>query len=525
MRRGGTALLVLAAIAAPLSGVFYLLRPPAGPVLATVVLPAFPSQVVADERAGRVLVLSSHDPSGAIARGGTGGSVRLLDAADGLQLQTLRMGTPFASLMDPRTGRAFVVSSGVPSTLRLGGGMYLQIIDPARGVLVRTITLVAPAPLPAPPFPTFTPVAPVARTIAPATPFAATSPQPGGSDSPAAPDARSRGQMSGRAMVPPRTPLPGGSSQPLGTNGGGFSEGGTGLGLAIDVPSRRLFVLTNAAVGPGFSSRLDVVNADSGALLRSVPLPIAAGALAVDGRAGRLFVTDSTAQGIRVYDARTLRRLTVFPLAGCSPVQVAVDEAASRAYALCSGAASGLVITLDSSSGHRLNAATTGANGMQLLVDSARGRVYAVSAGSFVAGRPGAARIAVLDAHSGALLRSITLGSIIPQVALDPVRGRLYVAGSDPRTNRGMLLVLDAASGSVRARLAVGRGTTGLAVDTRRGRLFVAGASGLVPEAGRWGSLVDRVRTFFGQQTTAPATSQPGIDGPGGAITVLDAAL
>jgi len=284
-------------------------------------------------------------------------------------------------------------------------------------------------------------------------------------------------------------------------------------------------VLTDAAAGPGFSSRLDVVDADSGALLHSVPLPIAAGALAVDGRAGRLFVADIAAQGMRVYDARTLRRLTVFPIAGSNPVHVAVDEAASRAYALCSGAASGLVITLDSSSGHRLNAATIGANGMQLLVDSARARVYAVSAGSFVAGRPGAASIAVLDAHSGALLRSIALGSIIPQVALDPVRGRLYVAGSDPRTNRGMLLVLDAASGSVRVRLVVGRGTTGLAVDTRRGRLFVAGASVPVPEAGRWGSLVDRVRTFFGQQATAPATSQPGVDGPGGVITVLDAAL
>lgn len=525
MRARRIALVALIALAVPLSGAFYLMRPPAGPVLATVDLPAFPSQVVADERAGRVLVLSSYDSPGPIARAGVGGSVRLLDAADGRQLQTLRMGTPLAALVDPRTGRAFVISNGVPSTLRLSDGMYLQVLDPARGVLVRTITLVAPAPLPASPVPMPAPVVPVARVTASATPAAATSPQPGDSDSPAVPDGRSGRRMLGHPTVPPRTPPPGGSSQPLGTNGGGFYAGGTGLGLAIDVPSRRLFVLTNAAVGLGFSSRLDVVDADSGALLRSAQLTFAAGTLAVDARAGRLFVADSTTQGIRVYDTRSLRQLAIFPTAGCSPVQVLIDERVSRVYTLCSGRIASMVITLDSSSGRLLHASTVGANGTQMLVDSARGRVYAVSAGSFMAGRSGAPHIDILDARSGAPLRSVGLGPMIPQVVLDPVRGHLYVAGSDPHTNRGVVLILDAASGSVRTRLAGGRGITDLAVDTLRGRLFVTCASGVVPEAGRWAALVGRVRSFFGQQTTAPARSQPGIDGPGGVITVFDAAL
>ena len=528
------ALVVLAALAAALSGALYLLRPPAGPVLATVDLPAFPSQVVADEQAGRVLVLSSYDPSGPIARAGVGGSVRLLDTADGRQLRTLRIGVPLSAIVDPRTGRAFVVTRGVPSVSTLSGGMYLQAIDPARGTLVRTITLVSVAPLlpPSPPRvpPLPAPVAPTAKAAP------AASPQPSGSDSPNRDGTRTGEQAQGptASLATPGQPgistipsltRPGGASQAFGTNGGGFHGWPSGLGLAIDVSLRRVFVLTDTTAGQVVSSRLSVVDADKGMLLRSMQLPLAAGALSVDGRSGRLYIADTGGHSVQVYDARTLRRLALIPLAGCSPAQVAVDETVGRVYALCSGDPSSTVITLDSSSGRRLNGVITGANGMHLLVDSARGRVYAVSAGSFLSGRRGIPRIDILDAPSGALLRSIALGYVIPQVALDPLHGRLYVVGSEPGTNFGALLMLDVASGSVRARLNVGQSTTAVVVDARRGRLFVAGASGLVPEAGRWGALVDRVRTFFGQQTPVPATSQPGVDGPGGVITVLDAAL
>ena len=536
MRAGRTALVALIALAALLGGAFCLLRLPAGPVLATVALPAFPSQVVADERAGRVLVLSSYDSPGPIARAGVGGSVRLIDAADGRQLQTLRMGVPLSAIVDPRTGRAFVVTSGVPGMSTLGGGMYLQAIDPARGTLVRTITLVAAAPLLAPSPPRVPPLpAPVAPT---ATPAPAASTQPSGSDSPARDGARTGEQAQGPAAsyAPVPTPSrlsigmtptlnrPGGAPQVFGTNGGGFHAWLSGIGLALDVSMRRVFVLTDTTAGQAVSSRLSVVDADKGMLLRSMQLPLAAGALSVGSQSGRLYIADTAGHSVQVYDARTLRRFAPIPLGGCSPAQVAVDEAVGRAYALCSGPASSTVITLDSS-GRRLNGATIGANGMHLLVDSARGKVYAVSAGSFLSGRPGAARIDILDARSGVLLRSIALGPIIPQAVLDPLHGHLYVAGSDPGTNLGVLLMLDVASGSVPARLNIGRGMTGLAVDARRGRLFVAGASGLVPEAGRWGALVNRVRTFFGDHPAASDPSQPGIDGPGGVITVIDAAL
>ena len=514
-----------------------MLRAGASPVLATLRLPSFPSQMLIDERAGRVLVMSSYDPTGPIARAGVGGSVRLLDAADGRQLQTLRMGVPLSAIVDPRTGWAFVVTSGVPGMSTLGGGMYLQAIDPARGTLVRTVTLVAPASLLAPSPPQVPPHAgPLAPTAQPAP---AASPQPSGSDSPARDGARTEEQAQGPAashppvpthgrpgigLIPPTLVRPGGASQLLGTNGAGFYAAASSPGLAIDAPLRRVFVLIDTTAGQVVSSRLSVVDADKGMLLRSMQLPLAAGALSVDGRSGRLYIADTGGHSVQVYDARTLRRLALIALGGCSPAEVAVDEAVGRAYALCSGPASSTVITLDSS-GRRLNGVAIGANGMHLLVDSARGRVYAVSAGSFLSGRFGIPRIDILDARSGALLRSTALGPTIPQVALDQSHGHLYVAGSDPGTNLGVLLMLDVASGSVHARLKVGQGTTGLVVDAQRGRLFIAGASGLVPEVGRWGTLVDRVRTFLGDHPAASDLPQPGIDGPGGVITVIDAAL
>ena len=538
MRRGRIALAALATLVVTPTGVaLYMLRAAASPVLATLRLPFFPSQMLTDERTGRVLVISSYDPSGPIARAGVGGSVRLLDAADGRQLQTLRMGVTLSAIVDPRTGQAFVVTSGVPSVSTLGGGMYLQVIDSARGTLVRTITLVAAAPLLAPSPPRVPPLpGPLAPT---ATPAPAASPQPRGSDSPARDGARTGEQAQGPAashaplatpsqpgisMIPSPT-RSGGPSQVFGTNGGGFHAWPSGIDLALDVSLGRVFVLTDTIAGQVVSSRLSVVDADKGMLLRSMQLPLAAGALAVDGRAGRLYIADTGGHSVQVYDARTLRRLALTPLAGCSPAQVAVDEAVGRAYALCSGPSSSTVITLDSSSGRRLNRLATGGNGMRLLVDNAHGRVYAVSAGSFLGGRPGAARIDILDARSGTLLRSVGVGPIIPQVALDPLHGHLYVAGSDPGTNLGVLLMLDVASGSVHARLNVGQSTTGLVVDAQRGRLFVAGASGLVPEVGRWGALVDRVRTFLGDHPAASDLTQPGIDGPGGVITVIDATL
>lgn len=129
---------------------------------------------------------------------------------------------------------------------------------------------------------------------------------------------------------------------------------------------------------------VSVLDARSGASVRTAVLRASGGPLAVDGRSGHVFVLDPGGNSVAMLDMRAglvLRRIAV----GLFPVALAIDARRGRAY----------VVSRDEATS--FNPTTTGG-------------------------------VSVLDTRTGAVLRTIPVGVDPVAVAVDEESGRVFVA-------------------------------------------------------------------------------------------------
>ena len=230
--------------------------------------------------------------------------------------------------------------------------------------------------------------------------------------------------------------------------------------VAVDKRAGRAFVVsasidtTNASVnGLTGQGRVSVLDARTGALLRTVNVGPGSVTLAVDERAGHAFVAN-------------MGRIQWYHNADGTTADRAVNQSLSL---------------LDTRTGHVLRTISLGGQvPFALAVDTRTSRVF-VATGPLPPNTPGqSSNVRVLDTRTGALLRTVALHSIPPlassQMAVDETTGRVFLVLSDifrnPRA-RSTVRILDAGTGAVVRSVTVGRETTAMVVDQRTHHLFV----------------------------------------------------
>lgn len=255
----------------------------------------------------------------------------------------------------------------------------------------------------------------------------------------------------------------------------------------------RLFVAS--ARGPKDGSRLIRLNAATLAVEAEAVLPkdkkgeqIGVFGVGVDNVHNKVWTTNTLAETVTVYDAKTLAAVKVFPEGSVShPRDVIIDEANNRAYV--SAALTGFIEVYDTKTLEHIgqlefvaNRGRDQFNSTDLALDSAGGKLYGVSRDTPWVGW--------IDLKTG---KSTTVK--VPQaqgatdIARDPATGRLYVVSQE--TNN--VVVLDA-DGKVLADTYIGAGGVSVVWDPVTSQAFAATrAGGTVAVLDRDGKLVANI--------------------------------
>jgi DNA-binding beta-propeller fold protein YncE len=274
--------------------------------------------------------------------------------------------------------------------------------------------------------------------------------------------------------------------------GSGFSVGPP---LAVDARTNQLYVSAFDRSG------VDVIDASSGRLLRSVALPhfaptqgvnLFGSAILVNERLGRLYVTNTT-QGpgtFTMLDASTGRVLHAVRL---KPGSGPVVDAATRRVLVANGA-SGRMLILDAMSGRQIGTVGVRVTAWPwlrlqpwLVVDEHNGRIVELPGGG--------ATVNIRDGTTGRLLHTVTVGSNPTGVAIDEQNGRSFVTTLGPTdqmrepTGTGSLEVVDERTGTLVHTVPVGMAPYFVALDgpARRALVFNAGGGTVrVPSPWSW---------------------------------------
>jgi YVTN family beta-propeller protein len=312
---------------------------------------------------------------------------------------------------------------------------------------------------------------------------------------------------------------------------------------------------------PNGASSMSVLDLYSGTLLGTMGVDSGATAIAVDGHAGRIFVTDSAEARVSIFDAANGRMLGLANFSG-TPLQTVVDTRAHRVFvgALDPGGRGSSVSMLDSGTGALLNTVQVGRLTGAMTCDTSAGRVLV----------PGGSGLYLLDARTGRTLRVIRQGGLplavderdgraltvergqlrlirtrdgtpvgsvgdggafhmlsIDAAAVDDIAGRFYVAahvtgkrGTPATINR--LFVLDDRTGLVLHTISLRATAVVLAVDGHAQRAFIVNGSTMADAtAAEHGALqleswLSRAMPWLPLPAAPPSTT--------GTITMLDTA-
>ena len=236
-----------------------------------------------------------------------------------------------------------------------------------------------------------------------------------------------------------------------------YDGGPVSIAMAMDAPRRHVFVGSSSTAGPLGVPRgglVTILDADTGSIVRRVPVAGGAAAIAVDAATGRAFVADATLSMtvarptghlLQMLGTRSgaLLRTVALPGSPCGPVSLdypcigAVDERALHVF-------------------------------------------FAVNVPNAPAGM-----VVMLDARSGTVLRGTAIPGFPYAVAIDPRTRHLFVAAPIPGRADGMVRILDTATGRLTGSVAVGGVPLELAVDARTDRGVRPGDRGRQAWAGR----------------------------------------
>ncbi|MEN0615986.1 beta-propeller fold lactonase family protein [Klebsiella indica] len=255
----------------------------------------------------------------------------------------------------------------------------------------------------------------------------------------------------------------------------------------------KLFV--TSARGPNDGSRLMRLNAGTLAVEAEATLPkdkkgeqIGVFGVGIDNVHHHVWTTNTLAETVTVYDAKTLSVVKVFPEGSVAhPRDVVIDEAHNRAYV--SAALTGFIEVYDTKTLEHIGQMEFVANrgrdqfySTDLALDSTGGKLYGVSRDTPWVGW--------IDLKTG---KSTTVK--VPQaqgatdIARDPKTGRLYVASQE--TNNVVVLNAD---GKVLADTYIGAGGVSVIWDPVTSQVFAATrAGGTVAVLDKDGKLVANI--------------------------------
>lgn len=285
-------------------------------------------------------------------------------------------------------------------------------------------------------------------------------------------------------------------------------QAGLGMGMVLDDGANRVFVVdkgpfddkTGLLTGHG---RVTVLDATTGAVVRTVPVGTIPVVITDDPSSGRVFVLNQNAQPTRpvgrssvsVLDARTGALLRTVPV-GFIATRLVVDARAERVFVVNQGRGSsddsyrpvgpGSVSVLNSRTGTLIGATTVGQAPRTIIVNAVAGRVFVVNQGPFdpyTESASGPSTVSVLDAVTGRAQRTTTIARALDIATLDQATGRLFVGtgavGSDSVSGYSPsgVAVLDATTGALLRAVALPQRDAAdhlraLAVDARTARLF-----------------------------------------------------
>jgi YVTN family beta-propeller protein len=350
-----------------------------------------------------------------------------------------------------------------------------------------------------------------------------------------------------------------------------IAVGGVPIALAVDETAGRVFTVNARASSCSMPAcyyglaTVSVLDIRSGALIRTVGVGRGAAAVALDERAGRVFVANVDDATVSVLDASSGRVLRTVDLAGSTPLALAVDARTRRVFVSrlfgSRGRMSGVSL-LDSRTGALVRTVRVDRIMGQVLVDPRHGHVVVASASGLhvleartgrllrriraievplaVDARDGRVLVSghdhlrLLDIRSGLLSEPVLAGASpgpltwIDTTAVDETRGRIFVIvraadGHGVPTERERLAVLDGRSGTLLQSIAIGADVVALAVDPRTQRAFIVRRA-VVADGPRRPDGVAAVTAWARRVLPWLPLPQPDRARPGDSVSVLEAA-
>ena len=201
-----------------------------------------------------------------------------------------------------------------------------------------------------------------------------------------------------------------------------------GTAVAVDERTARVFVMCSSC-GHGLADRVSMLDARSGAVLRTVRVGGSPQAIAVDTTAGHVFVANQGGRSVSMLDARSGAVLLTAPIAG-DPTTLAVAEHAGRVFVTDANANN--LSVLDARTGAVLRSFNLHGGPFTMAVAERAGRVFV--------GTLMGSSVSMLDARSGMVLRTVRVGIAPNALAVDEQSGRVFVTSGE---------ILDARTGAV----------------------------------------------------------------------------
>jgi DNA-binding beta-propeller fold protein YncE len=255
--------------------------------------------------------------------------------------------------------------------------------------------------------------------------------------------------------------------------------------LRVDPDMRRLYV--------SHGNRVDVLDADTGAILGAVAPMNGIHGIAVVPALQRGFITAGTDRTVVMFDLATLKIIKVIPGLGVKPDALEYDPETQRVFV--ANGASGGVTVIDPARGEIV--ATIPIQGkLEGLAFDGRGRLFVNTEDKSL--------IQVIDTHALKPLASWPLAPVEggTGLAIDVAHHRLFAAGSN-----NLLAVVDSDTGKVVSTPAIGDDPDGDAFDPSSGLVFTSNMVGTVTviheDAPDGYSVAQTVPTAPGARTVA----------------------
>lgn len=269
-----------------------------------------------------------------------------------------------------------------------------------------------------------------------------------------------------------------------------YAIGGTDTGfdyLRVDGASRRLFVT--------HGSRIEVLDADTGARLGQVPDLAGAHGIEIVAALHRAFVTSGVDRTVVIFDPSTLQVIKRVRYLGEKPDALQFDAASGQLFVV-NGGATGDVSVIDPATGSVVDTIDIGGGKLEEIAFDGHGRGFVNDEHRSV--------VHVFDTRTHQRIASWPLAPAEGPtgLAIDREHHRLFAA-----CGNGLLAILDAGTGRLLGTAAIGPDPDGAVFEPKTGRVFTSNRDGTLTVLGEGPpgvfAALQTVKTAPGARTLA----------------------